>query len=177
MVHRSLLISAVIAGACALPVHAQSLKPMDASAIARLLGTPAPVEQPASQIVASEADTEAAPSGVATSAEATAQPEVQTSLATAAPQAWSPMTIPAGMRLSEGLEAFVSTRGWTLRWRIEDDYMLDAELPIPGMDVIDAITWVVQIYQRQGGLRGAVPRFQTANRVAVIEKMDVRDAL
>lgn len=84
-------------------------------------------------------------------------------------------TIPAGSRLSDALEVFINSRGWSLRWLIDEDYMLDADLPIPGTDVIDAVTWVVQTYQRQGGMRGVVPRFARGNRVVAIEKMDVRD--
>ena len=85
-------------------------------------------------------------------------------------------SIPAGVRLSEGLERFVMSRGWTLRWLIEEDYMLDSELPIPGMDVIDAVTWVVQTYQRRGGMQSAVPHFHKGNNVIAIQAMGVRDA-
>lgn len=84
-------------------------------------------------------------------------------------------TIPAGTRLSEALEVFVRSRGWSMRWLIDEDYMLDADLPVPGNDVIDAVTWVIQTYQRQGGMRGVVPMFARGNQVVAIQKMDVRD--
>ncbi|WP_232141113.1 TcpQ domain-containing protein [Luteimonas sp. MHLX1A] len=84
-------------------------------------------------------------------------------------------SIPAGVRLSEGLERFVMSRGWTLRWLIDEDYMLDSELPIPAMDLIEAVTWVVQTYQRRGGMQSAVPHFHKGNNVVAIQPMDVRD--
>lgn len=84
--------------------------------------------------------------------------------------------LPAGRRLSEALQGYVVTRGWQLRWMVEEDYVIDVEIPIPAMDVIDGVTFVVQTYQAHGGLQGAVPRFARSNSVVVIEKMGVRDA-
>lgn len=84
--------------------------------------------------------------------------------------------LPAGRRLSEALQGYVVTRGWQLRWMVEEDYVIDVEIPIPAMDVIDGVTFVVQTYQSHGGLQGAVPRFARSNSVVVIEKMGVRDA-
>lgn len=93
-----------------------------------------------------------------------------------APRVMSTM-LPSGSRLSTALERFVRERGWDIRWQIEEDYILDANLPIPTSDVIEAVTWVVNTYQSQGGMPGVVPRFARSNKVVVIEKMDVRESL
>lgn len=94
----------------------------------------------------------------------------------AAPPAQQQSVLPAGSRLSQALEAYVRERGWQLRWLIDEDYVLDAVLPIPaGSDPIHGVTWVVNTYQSQGGMLGVVPRFARGNQVVVIEKMDVRD--
>lgn len=100
-----------------------------------------------------------------------------TAVAAVAPPAptFTATSIPAGIRLSEGLERFVMSRGWQLKWLIEEDYLLDSELPIPGMDIIEAVTWVVQTYQRRGGMQSAVPHFHKGNNVVAIQPMDVRD--
>lgn len=84
-------------------------------------------------------------------------------------------SLPAGDRLSTALERYVRERGWDIRWKIDEDYVLDASLPIPTNDLIEAVTWVVHTYQSQGGMMGVVPRFARTNRVIVIEKMNVRD--
>jgi len=83
--------------------------------------------------------------------------------------------LPAGTRLSEALAAYVEQRDWSMRWMLEDDYVLDVDVPVPPLDVIDGVTWVVTAYQAQGGLRGVTPRFATPNRVVVIEAMNVRE--
>lgn len=82
----------------------------------------------------------------------------------------------AGTNLSAALEEYVNRRGWQLRWLIEEDYMLDVDLPLKGGDFIEAVTNVVRTYQAQGGMEGVVPRFARGNNVVVIEKMDVREA-
>ncbi|OGU24398.1 MAG: hypothetical protein A2580_08650 [Hydrogenophilales bacterium RIFOXYD1_FULL_62_11] len=84
--------------------------------------------------------------------------------------------LPAGSRLSTALERYVRDRGWALRWNIEEDYVLDVNLPIPTSELIDGVTWVVHAYQSQGGMLGVVPRFARGNNVVVIEKMDVRES-
>lgn len=81
----------------------------------------------------------------------------------------------AGGTLSEALTQYADRKGWTLRWQLEDDYMLDVDVPIPPMDLIDGVTYVVRAYQAQGGLIGVVPRFARSNKVVVIEKMNVRE--
>lgn len=86
-------------------------------------------------------------------------------------------SLPSGSRLSTALERFIRERGWDIRWNIEEDYILDANLPIPTSDVIEAVTWVVHTYQSQGGMPGVVPRFARTNKIVVIEKMDVRESL
>lgn len=86
-----------------------------------------------------------------------------------------PATLKKGQRLSEALEGYIVERGWSMRWLIDEDYVLDADVPVPAMDVIDGVTWVVEAYQAQGGLRGAAPRFARGNKVVVIEPMTVRE--
>lgn len=81
----------------------------------------------------------------------------------------------AGKSLSEALDEYVTERGWSIRWMLEEDYLLDADVPVPPLDVIDGVTWVVTAYQQQGGLRGVTPRFATPNKVVVIEAMNVRE--
>lgn len=83
--------------------------------------------------------------------------------------------LPAGTRLSVALEQYVTSKGWQLRWNIDEDYLLDVGVPIPAPDVIQGVTWIVSTYQSQGGMLGVVPRFAKSNRVVVIEKMDVRN--
>lgn len=83
--------------------------------------------------------------------------------------------IHAGETLSEGLAKFAAKSGWTMRWNIDQDYVLDVDLTLPDTDVIDAVTWVVRTYQQQGGLEGVVPRFAKGNKVVVIEDMNVRE--
>lgn len=82
----------------------------------------------------------------------------------------------AGATLSEALSDYAERKGWSLRWQLDDDYMLDVDLPIPPMDLIDGVTYVVRAYQAQGGLVGAAPRFARSNNVVVIEKMRVRES-
>ena len=81
----------------------------------------------------------------------------------------------AGTTLAEALADYAQRKGWTLKWQLDDDYMLDVDLPIPPMDVIDGMTYVVRAYQAQGGLQGVVPRFARAINVVVVEKMRVRE--
>ncbi len=154
---------------------AQSIKPMDPSQIARLGSTsPAPIEQSVSQ-APQLPQAPSRPAVAPVPSPAVAAAPVATTPAAVPPPRWQTTTIPAGSRLSDALETFVRTRGWSMRWLIEEDYMLDADLPIPATDVIEAVTWVVQTYQRQGGMRGVVPRFARGNQVVAIQKMDVRD--
>lgn len=108
------------------------------------------------------------PLDLATSVHALGATSAQTSALSSA--------LPPGQNLSEALERYVRERGWSLRWNIGEDYVLDASLPIPSSDLIEGVTWVVNTYQSQGGMLGVVPRFARSNRVVVIEKMDVRDS-
>lgn len=85
-------------------------------------------------------------------------------------------TLQSGARLSEALRGYARSHGWELRWNLTEDYVIDVDIAVPPMDVIAGVTWVVQAYQAQGGLRGVTPRFARGNRVAVIEQMDVREA-
>lgn len=105
---------------------------------------------------------------------ATVEPEVPVELPP--PADMRPHILAKGLRLSEALHQYAGARGWDLRWLIEEDYIIDVDVPIPAVDVIDGVTWVVQAYQSQGGLRGVTPRFARGNSVAVIEKMDVRES-
>lgn len=95
--------------------------------------------------------------------------------APAAPAARRGDVLPAGSNVSEAMSAYVERNGWSLRWLIEEDYVLDADLPIPAMDLIDGVTYVIRAYQAQGGMRGVSPRFARGNNVVVIEHMSVRE--
>lgn len=87
-----------------------------------------------------------------------------------------PFVLKAGKQLSAALQSYVQSRGWQLRWRIDADYMIDVDIPVPALDLIDGVTWVVRVYQSQDGMQGVVPRFARGNKVVVIEMMDVREA-
>jgi hypothetical protein len=82
--------------------------------------------------------------------------------------------IPAGTMLSKGLADYVKRFGWSIRWNIKEDYLLDAPFPIPAGGVTSGITYVMRAYQSQGGLLGNVPMFATPNRVVVIEPTSTR---
>lgn len=92
------------------------------------------------------------------------------------PPAERPDTLRAGTNLSDALQGYVERRGWEMRWLIDQDYALDVDLPVPSMDLIEGVTWVVRAYQARGGMQGVVPRFHRGNNVVVIEKMTVREA-
>jgi hypothetical protein len=83
--------------------------------------------------------------------------------------------IPAGTMLSAGLSKYVQALGWTMKWNITDDYMLDEPLPIPAGSVIDGVSFVVRTYQSQGGLMGDIPLFAKPNHVVVIQPASVRE--
>lgn len=89
--------------------------------------------------------------------------------------AYTPEVLRAGGTLSEALSDYAERKGWSLRWQLDDDYMLDVDVPIPPMSLVDGMTYVVRAYQAQGGLIGVVPRFARSNKVVVIEKMNVRE--
>lgn len=97
-----------------------------------------------------------------------------TAAAEAAPVADHGFVLRAGSSLSSALDAYAKSKGWSLRWNVRDDYMLDADVTIPPMTIEQGITWVVRAYQAQGGLLGVQPRFARPNHVAVIEPMTVR---
>lgn len=104
---------------------------------------------------------------------------VQRAAASAAPReavAPKPRVLRAGRNLSDALSEYVQASGWQLRWRIEEDYVLDVDFPMPDTDLIEAVSYVVRAYQAQGGMQGVAPRFAKANRVVVIEPMDVRES-
>lgn len=77
--------------------------------------------------------------------------------------------LPGGRKLSQALSEYVALHGWTLRWRIEDDFLIDTDIPIPPGDVIDGVLHVVRAYQSAGAMRTVRPRFAEPNRVVVIE--------
>ncbi len=83
--------------------------------------------------------------------------------------------IPSGTMLSQGLTNYVKRFGWSMRWNVKDDYMLDAPLPIPAGSVSKGVTFVVHTYQMQGGLLGDTPLFATPNRVVVIQPAAIRE--
>ncbi|MBT9165436.1 MAG: hypothetical protein DDT25_00081 [Chloroflexi bacterium] len=74
-----------------------------------------------------------------------------------------------GMRLSEALSKYVESHGWSLRWRIDDDFIIDTDIPVPPSNVIDGVTNVIRAYQSAGAMISVRPRFANPNRVVVIE--------
>lgn len=80
-----------------------------------------------------------------------------------------------GKRLSEAMAEYVQTFGWTLRWRIDSDYVLDANVPVPSMTMVDGVTWIVRAYQFAGGLEGVVPKINKGNNVVSIIPMESPD--
>jgi len=165
---------AVLALLVAGPVNAQSIKPMGAEAIAQLRRAPLAVPAAAAP-VPTAAPTTVPPVPTAAPSAQRDLAEAGESTAVAPQQPKKITTIPAGTRLSAAMEAFVKSHGWSIRWLIDEDYMLDADLPVPGDDVIEGVTFVVQTYQKQGGMQGVVPLFAKGNQVVAIQKMDVRD--
>lgn len=104
------------------------------------------------------------------------RPTVASGIALGTPIRAEMRYLPAGENLSDALAKYAERGGWSLRWNIDADYVLDVDLPMPkGADVIEGITWLVKTYQAQGGMSGVVPRFAKGNKVVVIEQMDVRE--
>lgn len=78
-------------------------------------------------------------------------------------------TLKAHMLLSRALAEYVKHEGWTLKWNVADDYMLDAPFPIPaGDNVISGVSYVIDAYKEQGGLLGATALFAKPNHVVAI---------
>lgn len=77
--------------------------------------------------------------------------------------------LPAGKWLDAALVDYLRENGWQLRWNIDEHYMIDVALPMPSSDVVKNVSWLVETYQLQNGMKGVRPRF-TSNNVVVIEK-------
>lgn len=77
--------------------------------------------------------------------------------------------LPGGMRLSEALSKYVETHGWSLRWRIADDFIIDTDIPVPPSGVVEGVTNVIRAYQSAGAMSSVRPRFAGPNKVVVIE--------
>lgn len=76
-----------------------------------------------------------------------------------------------GKPISSALTSYAKDKGWQIRWNIEEDFMVDVDIPLPrGYEVAQAITWVIETYQMSGALRGVEPIFHT-NNVVSIQKM------
>lgn len=88
-----------------------------------------------------------------------------------APAGPQPAVLKGGERLSEALEKYAKAHGWDMRWLIDQDFMLDMDLPIPALDVVDGIAYVIRAYQAKGGMSGVTPKFYKGNRVVAIEAM------
>jgi len=82
--------------------------------------------------------------------------------------------IPAGTMLSRGLAAYVKRFGWSMRWNIPGDYMLDAQLPIPAGSMAEGVAYVIRAYQAQGGMLGDEPVFAQPNKIVVIKPTSVQ---
>lgn len=175
----------LLALACiaSMPAMAQStLRPMDASAASLLSGDAPGVDAPSSSssrplmpMQSMDSQPSVSTSALAPSTHLAPLSSLDQGSGVSPPLNIRSSMLPAGTRLSVALDRFVRERGWDLRWQIDEDYVLDANLPIPTADLIESVTWVVHAYQSQGGMYGVVPRFARSNRVVVIEKMDVRD--
>lgn len=142
--------------ACVVHVTATRIAPPPAPPVA-LAAAPAPAVGSMPKIPA-----ETFPSGKgAAPAPATSYPKVDPVPAS--------YTLPAHMLLSKALARYVTHEGWSLKWNIPDDYMLDAPFPIPGSDdVIAGVTYVVNAYKVQGGMLGEAPCFAKPNHVVVM---------
>jgi len=77
--------------------------------------------------------------------------------------------LPGGSKLSRALNKYIESHGWTMRWRIDDDFLIDTDIPIPKGDVVDGVLHVVRAYQAAGAMATVRPRFAAPNRVVVIE--------
>ena len=56
-----------------------------------------------------------------------------------------------------------------MRWRIEDDFLIDTDIPVPKGDVVEGVLHIVRAYQAAGAMQTVRPRFAAPNRVVVIE--------
>jgi len=97
-------------------------------------------------------------------------------IAPSTPSAEAGYTIPAGVNLSRGLAKYVERFGWTLRWKISEDYMLDAPLPIPQGTLQEGINYVMQSYRAQGGMGDATATFANPNKVVVLEYATAKES-
>jgi len=70
------------------------------------------------------------------------------------------------------LTQFVASQGWTLRWGLDYDHFIEADIPLPTGDWQAAIRFLVEVYQSQGGLIGVAPRFAATNRIVYFTKAD-----
>ncbi len=82
-------------------------------------------------------------------------------------------TIKAGTMLSTGLTKYVDGFGWSIRWKLADDYRLDAPFPIPVGSLEHGLRYVFKAYQAQGGLLGDGFVLNEPNKVAVIHKLSM----
>lgn len=124
----------------------------------------------------SQVDVQGGLSGSGSATHATTATRTGASVSDAAPSPISAgYTIPPGTLLSRGLQAYVSSLGWSLRWNVDDDYMLDTPLPIPAGNVIDGVSYVIHTYHVQGGLVGEGAVFATPNRIVVIKPLTVKE--
>lgn len=79
--------------------------------------------------------------------------------------------LPGGAKLSDALTKYVEAYGWTMRWRIEDDFLIDTAIPVPEGDVVEGVLHVIRAYQAAGAMQTVRPRFAGPNKVVVIESI------
>lgn len=84
-------------------------------------------------------------------------------------------TIRSGQLLSEGLASYIETAGWQLRWTTETDYPVDAAFSIPPMTLNDAMAYVFQTYQSQGGLTHDTYTLAVPNRMVVVHPTSAKE--
>ena len=136
------------------PVMAAAANPAQTST-----AVPAPVPAPIGTGVGAGAPAATAPT-----------PSEPTPPAPPAPPA--PVILAAGQTLSVALAQFVASQGWTLRWGLDYDHFIEADIPLPAGDWQSAVRFLVEAYQAQGGLIGVAPRFATTNRIVYFTKAD-----
>ena len=91
-------------------------------------------------------------------------------LACTAGLAHATTTLRAGQPLSAALQKQAAVEGWTLEWRTGEDYFLDADLEVPGKDVVSDLFWVLDHYRKSGGMRETVVMRGKGNALALVAK-------
>lgn len=84
-------------------------------------------------------------------------------------------TVEAGQRLSASLAEYAETFDWTLRWETATDYPVDASFSIPAMTLADAMEFIFDTYQSQGGLTRDTYTLAVPNRIVVVHPTSAKE--